>query len=262
MTTSIIGGGAAGIITGDAVEVMGSLQAQSIGAVIADLPYGTTQNKWDSRIDLPAFWASCWRLLPRCGPVICTAAQPFTSALVMSQIKTFRYDLVWEKTAATGHLNAKRAPLRAHESVLVFCRTGAPYHPQKTDGHAPVHSYTKRNGDGTNYGKTKVVSGGGSTLRYPRSVQVFASDKQQVAISPTQKPVALMRWLLLTYTKPDQLILDPTCGSGSTGVACVQTGRRFIGIESDPVMAENARRRIADEIAKGVQESIAQAVAS
>lgn len=243
--------------TGDAIEVMGALLPDSIGAVVADLPYGTTQNKWDSRIDLAAFWAACWRLLPRRGPVICTAAQPFTSALVMSQIKAFRYDLVWEKTAATGHLNAKRAPLRAHESVLVFCRTGAPYYPQKTDGHRPINSFHRKSCKSTNYGKQREnIAGGGATDRFPRSVQVFASDKQKSAISPTQKPVALMRWLLLTYTQPDQLILDPTCGSGSTGVACIQTGRRFIGIESDPVMAERARQRIAAEVANGRQQNI------
>ncbi len=234
------------IIHGEALTVMPTIPR--VHAVFADLPYGTTQNPWDCVIDLEAFWRECWRMLPIGGPVVCNAAQPFTSALVMSQPKAFRYDWVWEKTAATGHLNAKRCPLRAHESVLVFCRKGAPYYPQKTKGHPPVNSYTKHTGDGSNYGATKKgIKGGGSTERYPRSVQVFASDKQKEALHPTQKPLALMRYLVRTYTRPGQTVLDPTCGSGTTLLACVLEGRSYIGIEKDAEMCKRAKKRVAEQ---------------
>lgn len=231
------------IILGDASDVMPSIK--EVHAVFADLPYGTTQNAWDTPIDLPVFWRECWRILPERGPVVCNAAEPFTSALVMSQPANFRHDWIWEKTAATGHLNARRCPLRAHESVLVFCRKGAPYYPQKTTGHPPVNSYTKHRDDGPNYGATKIgIKGGGSTERYPRSVQVFASDKQRSALHPTQKPLALMRYLVRTYTLPGQVVLDPTCGSGTTLLACALEGRSYIGIESDPIMHRIAVERL------------------
>lgn len=231
------------IICGDAIETMKTITA--VSAVFADLPYGTTQNIWDSVIDLHDFWQECWRLVPKTGPVICNAAMPFSATLVMSQPSAFRYDWVWEKTMATGHLNAKRCPLRAHESILVFCRQGAPYYPQKTTGHPPVNSFTKHRGAGSNYGKTTIgIRGGGSTERYPRSVQVFPSDKQHVALHPTQKPLALMRYLVRTYTLPGQTVLDPTCGSGTTLLACALEGRSYIGIESDPLMHRVAQQRL------------------
>lgn len=231
------------IICGDAIEVMKTIK--HVDAVFSDLPYGTTQNVWDSIIDLAAFWKECWRMLPVSGPVLCCSAQPFTSMLVMSQLKNYRFDWIWEKTAATGHLNAKKAPLRAHESVLVFCRKGAPYYPQKTTGHKPTNTFLHKSCDNTCYGKQrKNIAGGGSTERYPRSIQVYASDKQKRKLHPTQKPLAWMRYLIRTHTRPGQLVLDPTCGSGTTLLACLLEGRKFIGIEKDPVMHRKAVERL------------------
>lgn len=144
-----------GVVQGDCLEEMAKMPAAAFSMVLADLPYGTTQNRWDAVIPFDAWWAEVWRVLAPGGVAVLTAAMPFAALAVASQLRRFRHDWVWEKTAATGHLNAKRAPLRAHELVLVFCRRGAPYRPEKTSGHAPVNRYTKHTTDGTNYGATR-----------------------------------------------------------------------------------------------------------
>jgi site-specific DNA-methyltransferase (adenine-specific) len=173
------------------------------------------------------------------------AQTPFDKVLGVSNLPMLRYEWVWEKTTATGHLNAKRMPMKAHENVLVFYDKLPTYNPQKTFGHKPVNSYTKHQDDGTNYGRTKVgVSGGGSTERYPRSVQVFPTDKQKQALHPTQKPVALLEYLIRTYSNEGDTILDNAMGSGSTGAAALNTGRSFIGMELDPNYFEVASERM------------------
>ena len=140
--------------------------------------------------------------------------------------------LYGKKTKATGHLNAKKMPMKAHENILVFYDKLPVYNPQKTAGHKPVNSYTKHQGDGDCYGKTKLgVSGGGSTERYPRSIQVFKHDTQKLALHPTQKPLELVEWLILTYTNEGDVVLDNCMGSGTTGKACKKNRRRFIGME-------------------------------
>jgi len=150
-----------------------------------------------------------------------------------SNIEMLKYEWIWEKTTATGHLNAKKAPMKAHENILVFYNKLPTYNPQKLLNQPPTNSFTKRNGDGECYGKTVEVSGGGDTERYPRSVQVFKSDKQKSSLHPTQKPVALMEYLIKTYTLEGETVLDFTAGSFTTGVACVNLNRKFIGIEKD-----------------------------
>lgn len=136
-------------------------------------------------------------------------------------------------------------PMKAHENILVFYKKLPTYNPQKTQNHKPVNSYTKRNGDGSNYGETPgVISGGGQTDRYPRSVQTFKTDKQVCALHPTQKPVDLMAYLIMTYTNEGDVVLDNCMGSGTTGVAALRTGRNFIGIEKDPIYFDIARGRI------------------
>ena len=162
------------------------------------------------------------------------AQTPFDKVLGNSNLKMLKYEWIWEKTTATGHLNAKKMPMKAHENILVFYKKLPIYNPQKTYGHTPVHSYIKYQDDGSNYGKTAVgISGGGSTERYPRSVQVFKTDKQKCALHPTQKPVSLCEFLIRTYTNENDIVLDNCMGSGSTGVACLNTNRKFIGIELD-----------------------------
>jgi site-specific DNA-methyltransferase (adenine-specific) len=145
-----------------------------------------------------------------------------------------RYEWIWEKTTATGHLNARKMPMKAHENILIFYKNLPVYNPQKTTGHKPVHSYVKHQDDGSNYGKTKAgISGGGSTERYPRDVLLFPTDKQKEALHPTQKPVALCEYLIKTYTNEGMVVLDNCAGSGTTGIACKNLNRDCILIEKE-----------------------------
>ncbi|MDW4537107.1 site-specific DNA-methyltransferase [Bacillus cereus] len=229
----------------DCLEGMKLLQDKSVDMILCDLPYGVTQNKWDVIIPFNELWHQYERIIKDNGAIVLTAAQPFAAQLIVSNPKLFRYEWIWEKTAATGHLNAKKMPMRAHESILVFYKKLPTYKPIKTTGHAPVNSYTKHQDDGTNYGKTKIgISGGGSTERYPRSVQRFSTDKQKEAIHPTQKPVALFEYLIKTYTNEGETVLDNCIGSGITAVAAINTNRNFIGFEISEEYCAAANRRI------------------
>ena len=217
-----------------------------VDLVLADMPYGTTQCRWDSLIDLDRMWHSLNYVTVANTPIILFAQTPFDKVLGCSNLKRLKYEWIWEKTAATGHLNAKKMPMKAHENILVFYRSQPTYNPQKTSGHTPTHSYTKRHGDGECYGKTSEISGGGSTERYPRSIQIFASDKQKSSLHPTQKPVALMEYLIRTYTNEGDTVLDFCMGSGTTGIACLNTRRNFIGIEKDKEIFHTASDRISN----------------
>jgi site-specific DNA-methyltransferase (adenine-specific) len=244
MTAECVQIGDATLYRGDCRDILPSLGVLA-DAVIADIPFGTTQNEWDQVIPEKDLWASI-DLCRRPETAIALHAQsPFDKRLACSRLEMFRYEWIWEKTAATGHLNAKKMPLKAHENVLIFYERLPTYNPQKTTGHRPVNSYTKHQNDGPNYGKTKVgISGGGSTERYPRSVLTFQSDKQKSALHPTQKPVALAEYLVRTYSNPGDTVLDFTMGSGTTGVACRTSGRKFIGIEKCPAFFEVAVKRL------------------
>lgn len=224
--------------------MLATLPDGSVDAVVCDPPYEVTRNTWDAKIPFEPMWAQLWRVCK--GPVILTAKQPFSSALVMSQLQHFRHEWVWEKNKATGHLNAKKAPMQAHEVALVFSRAAAPFYPQMTEGHEPMHAYVQTS-NGANYGATTRPAGGGSTKRYPRTVQRFpvVNNDSSEKVHPTQKPVDWMVYLIRTYTLPGEVVLDFACGSGTTGVACRQTGREFIGIEKDPAFAAYAAERLA-----------------
>ena len=222
------------LLFGDCLERMKDIPNNSVDLVLVDLPYGTTQNKWDSVIDLESMWEQLQRICYNNTPKIMFAQTPFDKVLGCSNLKELKYEWIWEKTTATGHLNAKKMPMKAHENILVFYDKLPTYNPQKTSGHKPANSYTKHQDDGSNYGKTKVgVSGGGQTDRYPRSVQVFKTDKQKVSLHPTQKPVALLEYLINTYSNEGDTVLDFTFGSCSTGVAALNTNRKFIGVEAE-----------------------------
>lgn len=229
---------------GDCLREMDHIPDRSVDMVLTDLPYGTTCCPWDSVIDLNLLWGQYLRVCKENAAIVLTAAQPFTSALVMSQPEIFRYDIVWEKGNATGFFNAKLMPLRAHESVLIFYRKLPIYNPQKTTGH-PRKTAKKKVVKSECYGKDIALPEYNSTERYPRSVQFFSSDKQKANYHPTQKPVDLMEWLVKTYTNVGDTVLDSCMGSGSTGVACVNTGRNFIGIEKEQRYFDVAQSRIA-----------------
>lgn len=231
------------LIEGDCLEVMRTLRPQSVDLVLVDVPYGSTQNAWDSVIPFEPMWEAIWRVCR--GPAVFTAMQPFSSALVMSQARHFKHEWVWEKNKATGHLNAKKAPMRAHELVQVFGIGTVPYFPQMTDGHEPGHAATRRTYT-PNYGAQRPTDYGRSTQRYPRSVQRFdiLNNDSPEKEHPTQKPVELMAYLIETYSLPGQTVLDFCMGSGTTGVACQQTNRNFIGIEQDAAYFTIAERRL------------------
>lgn len=232
---------------GDCLELMNAIPDKSIDMILCDLPYGTTQNKWDSFIDLDLLWIQYERVIKDNGAIVLTAQTPFDKVLGCSNLKLLKYEWIWEKTTATGHLNAKKMPMKAHENILVFYKKLPVYNPQKTQGHTPVHSYTKHQDDGSNYGQTKSgISGGGSTERYPRSVQSFKTDKQKSALHPTQKPVKLFEYLIKTYTNEGDLVLDNCIGSGTTAVACINTNRNFIGIEKEEEYYNISNKRIND----------------
>ena len=223
---------------GDCLELMAGMPDKSIDLILCDLPYGTTRNGWDSVISFDGLWAEYGRICS--GPIVLTASQPFTSALVMSNAKWFRHNWVWKKTAATGHLNAKRMPMKQHEDVLVFCRDSPTYNPQ---GLAPYNKVTRRGNNGTNFGDSGKENFQEWT-NYPRSVLEFSNDAKPV--HPTKKPVALMEYLIKTYSNEGDTVLDNCMGSGTTGVACANTNRKFIGMELDSDYFRIARRRISE----------------
>ena len=233
------------LMLGDCLERMAEIADGSVDLVLTDPPYGTTACKWDAVIPFEPMWAQVRRVLKPNGAAVFTASQPFSSALVMSNPSEFRHEWVWEKTAATGFLNAKKAPLRAHENILVFSKSAVFYSPQKTKATTIKRVNPSYANHGDVYGKSvSVRQPYCSTERYPRSVVKFAKDNRMKAFHPTQKPLALMEYLVLSYTAPEQTVLDFTMGSGTTGVACVNTVRNFIGIERDQTYFDIACSRI------------------
>lgn len=228
---------------GDCIELLNDVPDESVDLILCDLPYGTTCCKWDSVIPFKPLWSHYERIIKPNGAILLFGAQPFSSVLATSNLKLFRYEWIWEKTSSTGFLNAKKQPLRAHENVLVFYKAQPVYNPQKTKGHERKTAKRKDIGS-EHYGKQLKIPAYDSTERYPRSVQVFSSDKQRKGLHPTQKPVALCEYLIRTYTNVGDLVLDNCMGSGTTGVACINTNRNFIGIEMDADYFDIARNRI------------------
>lgn len=234
------------IYQGDCLELMKDIPDGSVDMVLCDLPYGVTANRWDSTIDTGVLWREYSRIVKERGAIILFGQGMLTADLMKSNPKIWRYNLVWEKTQPTGFLNANRMPLRSHEDILVFYRKLPEYHPQKTNGNPRKVSTAenKRNCiKTTNYHEHRLHSYD-STERYPTSILKFPKDIQKSALHPTQKPVALLEYLIRTYTNEGETVLDNCMGSGSTGVACVNTGRNFIGMELDPGYFETAKRRI------------------
>lgn len=232
----------------DCLTGMGRIPDQSIDAIICDLPYGTTRNKWDVHIPLDELWNSYSRVLKEAGVVILFGQGMFTAKLMMSNPSWWRYNLVWQKTQPTGFLNAHKMPLRTHEDICVFYRKTPVYHPQKTKGVRKVSSaYSKRNCTKTsNYGSHGLISYD-SDERFPTSVLCFAKDVQHSSIHPTQKPVALLEWLVNTYTDPGAVVMDNCMGSGTTALACMKTNRNYIGFEKDKRYYDLSLKRLAGQ---------------
>jgi site-specific DNA-methyltransferase (adenine-specific) len=234
----------------DCLNILPTLEAQSVDAIICDPPYGTTACKWDSVIPFAPMWEGIRRVLKPRGACVLFGSQPFTSALVMSNVGWFKEEIIWEKDKATGFLDVRRKHLKAHENLLLFADGAYAYTPQMSDGHAPTnHTQGRRRGS-----KSPVYNGalgrdnpnGGATIRYPRTVQRFNTvNSAHNPVHPTQKPLALLEYLVKTYTNEGDTVLDFTMGSGTTGHACGNLGRRFAGIEKDAGYYDIAAERIA-----------------
>jgi len=226
---------------GDCLELMKNIPDKSVDMVLCDLPYGSTKCKWDVIIPFEPLWEQYKRICKDDCAILLFGQTPFDKLLGCSNLEMLKYEWIWEKTQSTGFLNAKKMPMKAHENILVFYKSPPTYNPQKTTGHKPINSYTKKadvQNKTTVYGNVKNdVSGGGETDRYPRSVQIFSSDKQKNklngTIHATQKPVALCEYLIKTYTNEGEVVLDNCAGSGTTLVAAKNLNRQFIGIEKE-----------------------------
>ena len=241
------------LINGEALQEMDELIADGIvvDAIICDPPYGTTACKWDSVIPFPEMWERLNKLIKPNGAIVLFGSEPFSSALRMSNIKNYKYDWIWIKDQGTGHLNAKKQPMRNTELVHIFYNKQCTYNPQKTTGHKPTNASRNATIDSneTTYNKFIDIGGrGGNTDRYPlttiKFTKVNGNSKNDKFKHPTQKPVALMEYLIKTYTNENELVLDFTMGSGTTGVACKNLNRDFIGIEIDENYFTIAKERI------------------
>ncbi|WP_107971357.1 DNA-methyltransferase [Neisseria elongata] len=227
---------------GDCLDLLPKLADNSIDLIVTDPPYGMTVNSWDKKPDLPRLWSELHRVGKENAAFVMFAAQPFATDLIQSNRKHFRYDLVWQKTMAVGFLNANRMPLRSHELMLVFYRHPPVYFPQKTVGK-PYRSQIKARRPG-NYGgfnASMIINHGD---RHPLSVWKYGIDADKY--HPTQKPVALLERLIKSYSREGDTVLDCFMGSGSTGIACLNTNRRFIGMELDGKYFQAASKRIAE----------------
>jgi DNA modification methylase len=230
------------LLLGDCLELLPTLAENSVDMILTDLPYGTTACKWDSVIPLEPMWEQFHRVCKEDGAMVFTAQQPFTTTLASSNLKHFRYEWIWEKPQGTNPMNAKVMPLKSHENVLVFYRKKPVYNPQMEKG-TPYTGFSSNTAKiGEVYGKAKSQHRDNPEgTRYPKTVLRF---KQEKGHHPTQKPVPLMEYLIRTYTNEGDTVLDATMGSGTTGVACAQAGREFIGIEREETYLNLAMNRI------------------
>lgn len=244
------------IFHGDCLEIMKDITDNSIDMIVCDLPYGITKNKWDVIIPLDLLWEQYKRIIKENGAIILTASQPFTSELVLSNKKMFRYDLTWEKQTGTGFMNAKKMPLRTHEDILVFYKKLPTYNPQKTKATTSSLRGHQKDRFSENYGK-QIVSSCGSDdnfLRYPRSVfkikkdAGFSSSVNNTRLHPTQKPIDLMEYLIKTFSNENDIILDNCAGSGTTAIACINLNRKYILIEKERKYFDIIENRIKNHI--------------
>lgn len=230
---------------GDCLAVLALLAANSVQCVVTDPPYGSTDCHWDQVPDLDAWWTQIDRVTTQGAIVAIFAAQPFATRVINSRPKAFRYDLVWDKTRAVGHLNANRQPMRQHEQVLVFCRRPklSTYKPQMLPGK-PYRVDVKACAGGGVYGAYGARTTVNSGTRHPTSILRFDRPSRKTRIHRTEKPVPLLNWIVRSYSLPGQTVLDPFSGSGSTLEAATSAGRHAIGIERDPEIYEAAAGRM------------------
>jgi DNA modification methylase len=230
------------LYNGDCLDVMKEIENNSIDLILTDLPYGTTACKWDTIIPLDQLWAQYNRIIKINGAIVLNAQQPFTTILASSNIENFRYEWIWEKPQGTNPLNAKIMPLKSHENILVFYKAKPTYNPQMwfSTPYSGFKNHDKKIGEV--YGNIGSQHRDNPTgERYPKSVLRF---KPEIGLHPTQKPVEMMEYLIKTYTNEGETVLDSTMGSGTTGIAAINTNRNFIGIEKDENYFKIAKKRI------------------
>lgn len=233
------------LLHGDCLEVMDDIPEASVDLILADLPYGTTYAAWDSVIPMDALWAKYRRVLGKGGVVVLHSVQPFTSLLITSNLPWYRFTWVWDKANASNFANAKRQPMKVHEDIVVFSPFAPLYRPQMTVGKPNHIQGARANGNESELRKISGrVADDVSGLKYPKSILQFPKHSSQSKLHPTQKPVDLLRYLIRTHSPDDGVVLDNTMGSGSTGVAAVLEGRRFIGIERDAGYFAIAQERL------------------
>ena len=235
---------------GDCLELMKKIPDGSVDMVLTDPPYGTTACKWDSVIPFEPMWEQLKRVIKKNGAIVLFGSQPFTSRLVCSNLDMFKYEWVWEKNKATGHLDAKRKPMKSHENVCVFYDSQPTYNPQDLiKKEKPTISKGNRGKKGNGSSGDVYGFAGKDAIQthtnYPRTVKKIGVDIK-AEFHPTQKPVALMEYLIKTYTNEGEIVLDFTIGSGTTAVAAINTNRQFIGIEKEAEYVEIARKRVLD----------------
>lgn len=230
----------------DCLEGMNRIPNGSVDAIICDLPYGTTQSKWDIVIPFEPLWEQYKRVIKDNGAIVLFGSEPFSSHLRLSNIKWYKYDWVWDKVKGTGFLNARKQPMRNHELISVFYKKQCTYNPQKTVGHERKRTFRSKTLQTEVYGTMNKDYYYDSTERYPRSIQVFSTDTQNCSLHPNQKTVALLEYLIRTYTNEGEIILDNCIGSGTTAVACINTNRNFIGFEKEREYYNIACRRLSD----------------
>ena len=227
---------------GDCLELMRDINDKSIDMILCDLPYGTTACKWDSVIPFEPLWSHYKRIIKDNGAIVLTASQPFTSALVMSNIKMFKYELIWEKTNSVDFALAKIRPRKRHENIVIFCNGKHTYNPQMEKGRPYIDRPRKRTNriHGSDMPNLGISNHG---VRYPSSVQKISNGNNNIS-HPTQKPVTLFEYLIKTYTNEGELILDNCAGAGTTAIAAINTNRNYILMEKDEGYFNIAKDRI------------------
>ena len=238
------------LLFGDCLERMKEIPSGSVDLILTDPPYQSTALSWDSIIPFEPMWSELKRIIKPNGAIVLFGSEPFSSALRMSNIKQYKYDWVWVKNISTNFLHAKRQPLRNTENIHVFYKKCGKYYPIKSTGHTPTQS-AKGCGNGVLYhGKNTRNYSGGETTRYPKTTIEFDVVDLKNRLHPTQKPVALLEYLIKTYTQEGETVLDFTAGSMSTAIACINTNRKGIMIEKD----EHYFKVGSDRVAKALQE--------
>jgi site-specific DNA-methyltransferase (adenine-specific) len=236
------------ILLGDCLELMKDIPNGSIDMILCDLPYGTTACKWDTIIPFDKLWEQYERIIKPNGAMVLTASQPFTTVMIGSNLKLFKYELIWDKISTSSGVMAKKQPMKCHENIMVFYKKQPTYNPQMYKGTQWKRGGKNRNtpqiyGDVKSIGKPKNDV---TDMKYPKSIVTFSNANRNNRIHPTQKPTELFEYLIKTYTNEGDLVLDNTAGSGTTAISCLNTNRQFIVMEKEQEYYDIILKRVGD----------------